>query len=256
MDDLLDLSWSAPAASATASQLNRSKAGTPASTFDLLNARAPSRASKPSTPAPPSASTASSDAFGDLLSSFSGSGISNTSSAKQTLVERQAQLAREKQEREDKERKAFEGHGAFWDQLGGQASAKPTVQAPIIAPKPAHNGSLMDFDDFLAAPSKPSPSARVQSNKPLQTPADPFDFDTLTTSTSRASSTRPEMATPSSNFDFGDFDEPDGGSSGAGPSRVPSSVAKEPLDDDFLGDLGKPVEHVRRQAVSTSLSSN
>lgn len=132
-----------------------------------------------------------------------------------TMAEKQAAMAEEKRQKEEAQRKQFEAHGAFWDNLGTATSSSTAL---------AHSPALLD--DLL----QPTPSAVQTTATPpvVVVPADPFDFDAFEISGTgksgaTASNSRLEMRTPVSHFDFGDGD---------------GHVYDD--DDDLLGELGKP----------------
>ncbi|KIR79803.1 UBA/TS-N domain-containing protein [Cryptococcus gattii E566] len=133
-----------------------------------------------------------------------------------TMAEKQAAIAAERRQKEHAQRTQFEAHAAFWDTLG-RASSSGTALAQ--APK----GPLDGVDDLLQ-PSRAA--AQTTATPPVVVPADPFDFDAFEIETSKSGATtatsRSEMRTPVSHFDFGDGD----------------GYAYD--DDDLLGELGKP----------------
>ncbi|KAL7420261.1 auxilin-like clathrin-binding protein required for normal clathrin function [Cryptotrichosporon argae] len=292
MNDLLDLNWSSGPSSQPALQPDKPKTNA----FDLLSkpssptylSSAPLRAtpspspafgrpasqsplsnSSPktaaSTSAPSRVATPAADAFSNLLSLPATAGPSKSL----TIAERQAQLAREKQEAANREREQFAVDGAFWNRFGGD-SGPSLAPAPVLAPAgKATNG----LDDLLqptprSAQLRPTSTASGTGSQlspqppknagtfwdlqpdaeaspaPTATP-DPWDFDALPASTPAASKPASGMRTPVSNFDFNERDNDDG---------------------DLLGDLGKPArpkpaqpapsasppQSVTRQAVRSS----
>ncbi|KAK4686110.1 hypothetical protein P7C73_g4017, partial [Tremellales sp. Uapishka_1] len=302
MDDLLDLDWSsAPSSSATELRapqppplkpnhnnsfnfLANTNGNAPSySSSVLLRSASPSIATKPSqlarsnnstraptpsnaiSPTPPSGM----DAFSGLLSLPS----QLTSQAKSlSLVERQAKMALDKKEKEDRERQQFEAHGSFWDNLGnggstsvpnGKASAsnphldglleplpapRPTSTMPtVLAPTPAaatakpkatsSTSAPWDYEDLLSPSASNAKSSTSQTQTPA--PADPFDFDSL-----RAAS---PMSAPSPVTAGWSKHAALGSTSGM---RTPVSDFdfgdREDGDGDLLGDLGKPVRLARK----------
>ncbi|KAE8541188.1 hypothetical protein D1P53_002545 [Cryptococcus gattii VGV] len=227
MDDLLDLNWSA------------APSPTPPPAFDFLSQPPPShtppanyhppRAPPPAPSSrPPPAATAHNDAFSSLLSIPAPS--ATATGKNMTMAEKQAAIAEEKRQKDEAQRKQFEAHGAFWDNL----------LQPAPAAAPSKSGTFWDQygDSDLKPKSKPAsqPRSQARSPAPAQTatppvvvvPADPFDFDAFEIETSKSGATttttsRSEMRTPVSHFDFGD-----------------GNVYAYDDDDDLLGELGKP----------------
>ncbi|KAI0471755.1 hypothetical protein GGR56DRAFT_667615 [Xylariaceae sp. FL0804] len=196
---------------------------------------------------PPSKPAA--DSFSNLVN-FGGS----KSTANLSLRERQEQLAAEKRQKEEEQRKQLHsqyGGGQFWDNLGqGSASASRTA-SPATAPFGAsggRNGFKQDGDDDLFAAfnkdtkvdnaSHYPPPAQPLSGK--STPASAAGLDLSNASAWNKPSTSP-------GGDFGEDDDPFGLNQ-MKPQQQQPAVSQVAEDDDFLGDLGKPVEEVRRRA--------
>lgn len=168
---------------------------------------------------------------------------------KLSLAERQAQLEAEKRKKEEERRKLAEaqfGNGQHWDALGSRGftpSPAPQQQQQKPAPAPAKSLAKNDDDDLFAAFNR---DTKVDNASHYPPPAPSKDRLDLTDSSAWGS-------TPASNgngaFGGDDDDDPFGlhevkpaTSTGAG--RGTSSGAD---DFDFLGDLGRPVDEVRKE---------
>ncbi|KAK0383643.1 hypothetical protein NLU13_9554 [Sarocladium strictum] len=166
--------------------------------------------------------------------------------SKQTLslAERQAQLEAEKRQKAEQQRRQVEqqfGNGQFWDNLGSRGSnASP---APLQPPHAATTTKNED-DDLFAA----------------------FNKDTKVDNSSHYPPPESSRSTPANNGQL-DLSDPGawGSASGANGSSfpvedddpfglsemkpshnsAPKTVSND--DDDFLGDLGRPVDEVRRK---------
>jgi len=190
---------------------------------------------------------------GDAFSSLLGMGASSGSSKNLTMAQKQAQIIEERRLKEEREKAQFAGLGN-WEQSNHTTSTsssssssrmaaplqpvptkssnafdgllQPTISRPSSStsrgstPAPAKSsgkGTFWDNDDFLAGPSKPSPSG---PSKPISSAntaqvADPWDFDQL----AAVEPVRPSvngngkssgMRTPDPDFDFGEWKEMDG----------------------------------------------
>lgn len=166
-----------------------------------------------------------------------------------TLAERQAQLEAEKRQREEEKRKQTEaqfGNGQFWDSLGSRGTPSPAVQAPPATITPNNN----DDDDLFAAFNKDTkvdnashyPPPQSQRSTPANAP--PLNLNDPNAWTSNTGSN-------SGGFNVED-DDPFGlNDLKPAPSAKATAPAQSNDDDDFLGDLGRPVEEIRqRQQVS------
>lgn len=268
MDDLSGLDWSASSKPAT-----KAPAGTgnyypslrptppPAQTRSSPLASQSSAPPKSSGFAPPKSLTP--DSFSNLVPF----GSSKTQTL--TLQEQQQKLQAEKQKKEEEKRKQYEaqfGSSQFWDGLGSrgqsQASTPPIssrVSTPAAQPLPSHfaqpasppkNGSSMDSadNDLFAAFN-----ADTKVDKSSYYPP-PSTTSSSSNTTGFGSSTGPDLSKPQaweqpsgSLGEFGDDDDPFGlndlklRSSAQAPATISTGD-----NDDFLGDLGKPVEEVRR----------
>ena len=205
--------------------------------------------------APPKSSTP--DSFANLVA------FGSSKKTTLTLQEQQDKLQAEKRQKEEEKRRQYDAHfGGALDSLGNRGTSIPSRNTtPGIIPLPSHfarasspfaptssqsNGTeedlfaafnkdaKVDNSSFFPPPSKSS----SRSNTPGFGGANTIDLNT------------PQAwQQPTSNLgngDFGDDDDP------FGLNQMKKSSATAPIptsedDDDFLGDLGKPVEEVRRR---------
>lgn len=278
MDDLNGLEWSS-----SNPTVNKAPAGT-GNYYPALRPTPPPQTSGRNTPlsaqgsavprpspfAPPKPGTP--DSFSNLVS------FGSSKKSALTLQEQQEKLQTEKRKQEEDKRKQYEaqfGASQFWDGLGNRAAAQ--AMTPSVSSRGATPASI-------PLPSKAAPA--LNSSTPV-TGADDDLFAAFNSDTKvDKSSHYPPPSIPSSGKNtpgsginivddlskpeawekpgtlgvFGDDDDP----FGLGQAKAPTSVSMTtPIvdEDDFLGDLGKPVEEVRRpgppkQQVSSGLESN
>ncbi|KAI1329018.1 hypothetical protein F5Y16DRAFT_131505 [Xylariaceae sp. FL0255] len=254
MDDLSGLDWSSNNNRTASQGASKPPAMSPPSFYPSLRPTPSPQVSGRSTPlsaqlsanSKPPATKPAVDSFSNLVN-FGGA-KSNNNNTNLSLKQRQEQLAAEKRQKEEEQKKTLQsqyGGGQFWDTLG-QSSSR--TASPAIPPPTATNN---DDDDLFAAFNKntrvdnsshyPPPPAQVQSR--TSTPASTAQLDL-----SKASAWNKPLA---SNQGFDDDDDP----FGLNQMRQNSGVAStnpisQPMndDDDFLGDLGRPVEEVRQKA--------
>jgi len=204
--------------------------------------------------APPKSSTP--DSFANLVA------FGSSKKTTLTLQEQQDKLQAEKRQKEEEKRRQYDAHfGGALDSLGNRGTSVPSRNTtPGAIPLPSH----------FARASSPFATASSQSNGADEDLFAAFDKDTKVDNSSffpppaiSSRSNTPGFGgqkaidlntpqawqQPSSNLgngDFGDDDDP------FGLGQMKSSSAPAPPvpalgdDDDFLGDLGKPVEEVRR----------
>lgn len=202
----------------------------------------------------PNTSKPAADSFSGLVS-FGGA----KSNANLSLRERQEQIEAQKRQKQEEDRKKLQsqyGGGQFWDNLGqgstpGSRTLSPNVPSiPSISPGiGAQNGHKKkdDDDDLFAAFNRDTkvdnasyfpPPTQQQSGK--NTPA---SAGKLGLSNASAWS----KPTTSNGGELGDDDDPFGlNQMKSQPQRQQTLDTNE--DDDFLGDLAKPVDEVRRKA--------
>ncbi|GFP55522.1 UBA domain-containing protein 7 [Trichoderma asperellum] len=168
---------------------------------------------------------------------------------KLSLAERQAQLEAEKRKKEEERRKLAEaqfGNGQHWDALGSRGftpSPVPQQQLQKPAPAPAKSSANDDDDDLFAAFNR---DTKVDNASHYPPPAPNKGKLNLTDSSAWGSTT---ASNGNGAFGGDDDDDPFGlhevkpaASTGAG--RGTSSGVD---DFDFLGDLGRPVDEIRRE---------
>jgi hypothetical protein len=193
-------------------------------------------ASKPAPAKPPQ------DSFSNLVNFGPAKASQNL-----TLAERQAQLEAEKRKKEEEKRKLTEaqfGSGQHWDMLGsrGQTSS-PSIQQPP-PPQQQTSKASNDDDDLFAAFNKDTKVDQSSYYPPPETktstPANGTQLD-LTNPSS--------WAAPSSNAGaFAPEDDDPFGLSEMKSNGAPAPSQPQPTDDDdFLGDLGRPVDEVRQK---------
>ncbi|KAM0434048.1 hypothetical protein ACHAPT_003992 [Fusarium lateritium] len=188
-------------------------------------------------PAPPKPSQ---DSFSNLMHFGPAKTKQNLS-----LAERQAQLEAEKRQKEEERRKQQEaqfGNGQFWDALGNRgASTSPALQPPVAAPKTKN-----DDDDLFAAFNKDTKVDNSSYYPPppesqRSTPANVAPVNLSDPSAWKSAS----GTTGSNGGGFGVEDDDPFGLNEMKP--VPAAPVPQTDDDDFLGDLARPVEEVRRE---------
>jgi hypothetical protein len=182
---------------------------------------------------------AAADSFSNLVNFGSAKSKQNLS-----LAERQAQLEAEKRQKAEQQRQQVEaqfGNGQFWDNLGsrGASNASPAPLQP-----PQAKTTSKDDEDLFAA----------------------FNKDTKVDNSSHYPPPESNRSTPANNGQL-DLSDPTawGSSSGGHGSSFPvedddpfglsemksnhQPAPKQDLndDDDFLGDLGRPVDEVRKK---------
>ncbi|KAI2470833.1 hypothetical protein F4781DRAFT_159402 [Annulohypoxylon bovei var. microspora] len=201
----------------------------------------------------PASSKPAADSFSNLVSFSGAKGNANLS-----LRERQEQLEAQKRQREEEEKRKLQsqyGGGQFWDNIGqGSTPASRTISPAVHSVGSgvgSQNGQKKsDDDDLFAAFNRDTevdnashfpPPPQEQSRK--NTPANVAQLDLTSASAWNKS-------TASNRDEFGDDDDPFGLNKVKGqPQRQPTVDAEE--DDDFLGDLGKPVDEVRRKTQAS-----
>ncbi|KAM0280474.1 hypothetical protein ACHAQH_004053 [Verticillium albo-atrum] len=262
MDDLSGLDWSAsstkqppkaPSIPPGANYYGSAQLNPSPSPFQSgRNTPLSTTQSKPSTPPIIGGQTkplaAPADSFSNLLN-FGGPTKPN---ANLSLRERQERLEAEKRQQAEEKRKQAEtsfGSGQFWDTLGNSNSASrtasPALAPPSLAPPQANGrGKHADADDELFAAFNKDTKVDNASHypppaaKPVSPPldlSDPTSWNKAPTSTG--------------NGDFNDDDDPFGLNQmkGKAPAAAPAAPTTATDDDDFLGDLARPVEEVRRK---------
>lgn len=203
------------------------------------------------------------DSFANLVSF--GSSKTNTL----TLQQQQLKLQEEKRRKEEEKRKEYDaqfGNTQFWDGLGNSGKGVPGL-SPVPSPIPAMT-SQPSASPFAMATSPP-PIGNGTGNSGDDDLFAAFNKDTKvdnsshypppSTSSSRAHTpgfgtpNMPDLSKPqawdqptSSLGGFGDDDDPFGLGQMKPTPSAPVPISNTTDDDDFLGDLGKPVEEVRK----------
>lgn len=187
----------------------------------------------------PQPQKAAADSFSNLV---------NFSSAKSTqklsLAERQAQLEAEKRKQAEEQRRQVEaqfGNGQFWDNLGSRGGNGSPAQSQTPA---AAAVSKDDDDDLFAAFNK---DTKVDTSSHLPAPE--------RKSSTPANNGQLDLSNPSAwgsasgnnGASFPEEDDDPFGLSEMKSSKPAASKLQMQDDDDFLGDLGRPVEEVRRK---------
>ncbi|KAL6902499.1 hypothetical protein GGI43DRAFT_402081 [Trichoderma evansii] len=245
MDDLSGLDWSANASANKPKPMAANPSYPPyrssPSPFGT-GQNTPLSAQQSNSPAPKAApAKVAQDSFSNLAF-----GLPKTTQ-KLSLAERQAQLEAEKRKKEEERRKQAEaqfGNGQHWDALGSRGfTPSPALQPQQQRLAPAKSPVNDDDDDLFAAFNR---DTKVDNASHFPPPAPNKNKLDLTDSSAWGST-----AASNGNGAFGgdDDDDPFGlhevkpaASTGAG--RGASSGAD---DFDFLGDLARPVDEVRKE---------
>ncbi|KAI1425858.1 hypothetical protein F5Y12DRAFT_795069 [Xylaria sp. FL1777] len=267
MDDLSSLDWSsANTASGNGNKPPPMNPLSPPTFYPTLRPTPSPQASGRSTPLsaqasagasskPPTSKPAATDSFSNLVN-FGGA----KSNANLSLRERQEQLVAEKRQKEEEQRRTLQsqyGGGQFWDTIGqGSGPASRTVSPSIPLPVGAlgsTSGQGNDEDDaeLFAAFSK---DTKVDNSSHYPPPTQPLSRASVSASATKLdlsnASAWNKAPTPSGN-EFNDDDDDDPFGLGQLKPKAQAQTQLTPDvgdDDDFLGDLGKPVEEVRRKA--------
>ena len=164
------------------------------------------------------AAVQSSDAFSNLLDLGS-----TGSQSKLSIAERQAQVERERRQKDQKEKEALNAQGAFWDSLASgnglrpvAAQPKPVSQQRVPSPSPLPTFEDLTFDPLvpkrpMATPStaaRPVPSPKPRPSDPPPKPkVSVWDFDLLTTESTPTTAPTKTNSKPSFKDDvLSDFD--------------------------------------------------
>lgn len=286
MDDLAGMDWSNSTSSNTTSQ-NKKPPMNPSSAFASFPSLQPTPspfasgrntplsanasghvaiaagAHKSGTPGAASPGTgtgkpAGQDAFSNLMAGIA----SNKTNTKLSLAERQKQLEADKLKKlqdKQKQQAAAYGDGQFLDTLGSGAASSSAGVSRTASPA-AHgagpgmsapqNGKSMSDDDLFAAFNKDTKVDNASFYPPP--PASGKTTPALDLANPSAWS---QPAAASNGGAFNDDDDPFGLSEFQAKSKPTAAFAPAPLaplgdddeDDDLLGDLGRPVDEVRKK---------
>lgn len=262
MDDLSGLNWSTTPANGS----SKPPPMNPSSAFSYPSLR-PTPSPQPSGRNTPLSSQGSGafkpPAAAAKPAQDSFSGLVNFGTAKSTanlsLREQQERLEAEKRKKEEEKRKQAQanfGDGRFLDSLGqgGSRSATPTAAAAGL-----QNGKAKDADDDLFAAFKSTTQVDNASHFPPGSQLDKHAAVSRGPSPAAAPVLAPapglDLSNPSSwaqpggsNGTFVDDDDDPFGLSELKPKApAAAAVADSGEEDDLLGDLGRPVEEVRRE---------
>ncbi|KAK8040817.1 hypothetical protein PG994_013824 [Apiospora phragmitis] len=260
MDDLSGLDWSSTKSAQGTNKPNLMTMNSqgssnfypslrPSPTPQLSGRNTPMSAQGSGLGAPkPATAKPATDSFSNLVN-FGGA----KSNANLSLRERQEQMeaeTRRKAEEQKQQMQSQYGNGQFWDSLAqGSANASRTA-SPAAFPQNGQAKTGGDDDDLFAAFNRntkvdnashyPPP---LQPSSGKSTPANAATLDL-----GNPSAWSQPSASPSGGF--GDDDDDPFGLNQVRPNQSQQQPAAPPVsdDDDFLGDLAKPVEEVRRKA--------
>lgn len=279
MDDLNGLEWSSNSkSSGGASKVPPRGTGSYFGSISTQQPTPPLGGSRISTPISAQRSGATNpsskpptDSFANLVS------FGPAKTATLTLQQQQEKLLAEKAKKEEEKRKQYDaefGNTSFWDGQSGKAgfgrspfgSNAPATTSRSPAPTPTPPSAPVNTNPFSAANRENISKANGEEDDMFAA----FNADTEVDKSSYypPPSASPETsapgqdnqldlsnpaawkqsATPDMLEGFQDDDDPFG--LGQMPQRGKSpavTVSKADDDDDFLGDLGKPVEEVRRR---------
>ncbi|KAH6845525.1 hypothetical protein B0I37DRAFT_392590 [Chaetomium sp. MPI-CAGE-AT-0009] len=268
MDDLAGLNWSAPGQGKPASA--QSAPTNPAvSAYPSLRPSPSPFASGRNTPlstqasggigAKPPAPKPAQDSFGNLLSFGAGKNNANLS-----LRERQDQLEAEKRRKEEERRKQAQAHygdGRFFDSLGQSQSGSLRTSSPAVAAPPyvqgpsagaQHGKPPAESDDDLFAAFNANTKVDNSSHFPPPTPpSNPSPANAPKLDLGNPQSWSQPAASGGGGFGGDEDDDPFGlNQFQTRTNRPPPQAANDDgEDDDLLGDLGKPVDQVRKKTV-------
>ncbi|OIW29995.1 hypothetical protein CONLIGDRAFT_632100 [Coniochaeta ligniaria NRRL 30616] len=273
MDDLSGLDWSSsnappsnkPPPTNTPSSFYTSLRPTPSPLGSGRNTPLSAQGSGSVGSKPPSQKPAgqkpAQDSFSSLLSFGAAKNVANLS-----LKEQQERLQAEKLRKEEERRKQAQAHygdGQYWDTLGSNRSTPlqaSRTASPAIAPPassiplrntPTLNKTNTDDDLFAAfnADTKVDNSSYYPPSESSKT-STPANAPPLNLSSPSAW----DLPSVKDNGGFGDDDDPFGLNQLKPTTRTPGPADLTNDDDDFLGDLAKPVEEVRRKKPTLNSS--
>ncbi|OTA91958.1 hypothetical protein M434DRAFT_396786 [Hypoxylon sp. CO27-5] len=255
MDDLSGLDWS----STNSGKSNKPPPMNPMNPPSFYPSLRPTPSPQPSgrstplsaqgsgfTTTKPNTAKPTTDSFSNLVN-FSGA----KSNANLSLRERQEQLEAQKRQKEEEERRKLQsqyGGGQFWDNLGqGSTPASRTISPSVPSLGSGiggQNGHKKDDDDDLFAAFNRDTKVDNASHFPppesgKSTPANTAQLDL----TDASAWNKP---TTSNSGELGDDDDPFGLNQ-MKPQTQAQPIANADEDDDFLGDLAKPVDEVRQK---------
>ncbi|WYZ38415.1 hypothetical protein EsH8_III_000329 [Colletotrichum jinshuiense] len=197
-----------------------------------------SAAAKPPPAKPPA------DSFSSLVNFGAAKSTANL-----TLREQQQRLEAEKRRKEEEKRNQAQAQfaGGFLDTLGS-GSVSRTASPGILSPGSSTGKKASDDDDLFAAfnASTKVDNASFYPPPPQKSPS-PANAPGLDLSSPGAWN---QSASTANNGGFGDDDDPFGLNQLKPKASSPAPPQPVADDDDFLGDLARPVEEVRRKQPS------
>ncbi|CAP73535.1 uncharacterized protein PODANS_2_8730 [Podospora anserina S mat+] len=270
MDDLVDLTWTAPDAgkkpaqqptpisNPTTSNLYPSLRPTPSPFNSGRNTPLSVQESGNAGARPPTAKPAQ-DSFSNLLNFGPAKSNANLS-----LKERQEQLEAEKRRKEEERRKQAQssfGDGRFLDSLGRNLSGSQSslrTPSPGLAPPPqigtptVQSGlrkgtDISEGDEDLFAAFNASTKVDNSSHYPPPASHTPSPAPDLDLSNPSAWGKPAAVAPTSGGFGDDDDDDPFGLNQLKPKSSTPAPPPPAGDDFDILGDLGKPVDQVKKK---------
>ena len=175
-------------------------------------------------------------------------------SANLSLREHQERLEAEKRRKEEEKRRQAQssyGDGRFFDALGQSSSGRsrsstPGIPPPTLAALGAQNGKTDSDDDLFAAFSA---DTKVDNASHFPPPAHNGSGKSTPANVPGLNLQEPSAwgKPASSNSAFDDDDDPFGLNQLPNKSASAGPAPGDEEDDDLLGDLGRPVEEVRRK---------
>lgn len=245
MNDLSGLSWSSNQTEAKKPPFSNSALHYPHALQSNNSGRSTpfSASSGPSNPSSKPATPAN-DSFANLVSFSSGNSTKNL-----TLLEQQKKLEGEKARKEAASKTQFEAHyGAqnaqFWDSLEHD-SKRPVVSGAVSVQSNLH--SQDDDDDLLAAFNA---SAPVDASTNFPVPAEQVAATRHDVRTSPYTFSKPPAMDKGDEGFIGLEDDDPFGLDQLRTKPVPM-IQDPPNEDDFLGELSKPVSAFSRQEGHT-----
>ncbi|KAF4120760.1 UBA protein [Geosmithia morbida] len=254
MNDLSGLDWSGGAGSKKPSM------PPPPMSFPSLQPNPSPFSSNRSTPAPTQSSTippshqqpTRSATAQDSFSNLAKFGPAKTNE-NLTLAQRQVQLEEEKRRKAEEQKRITEaqfGNGQFWDSLGSRGSPSPAAAAQNLPPPSSNDDDLFaafnkDTQVDNASHFPPPTTSASQRSTPVNDP--PLD---LSDPSSWGGSARPSAA-PSALDDDDPFGLNEMKPAASSPAPPPTQPTADDNDFDFMGDLNRPVDEVRRRQAAS-----
>ncbi|KAI0443902.1 hypothetical protein F4803DRAFT_513230 [Xylaria telfairii] len=269
MDDLSGLNWSsADPANGNGNKPPPMNPMSPPAFYPTLRPTPSPQPSGRSTPL--SAQTSAGPTTNPLVSKPAADSFSNLvnfgatkSNANLSLRERQEQLAAEKRRKEEEQRQHLQsqyGGDQFWDKIGQGSGPASRTMSPAVPPPSGAIGDTNgqkkdddDDDDLFAAFQR---DTKVDNSSHYPPPTQPLSGASTPAGTAKLDLSNAtawdRIPAAGGNELYDDDDDP------FGLKQLKPKAQSQPQpapdvgdDDDFLGDLGKPVEEVRSKAQPT-----